>query len=437
MRAHLVPVRSVVELRVEDHERASLVVLAGGVVAVGTFAYVLVAPVVVGTRQFHASVGGGAGAEVQCPSRKGGRRAGGIHVGPVGILRAEDAHLIATVGGKSAVAHEEVVVLADVLYVGAFAADVISAGNALAEVGVGGEVGLLAVEVRGVGVGIVAQARLLVQAQHEYAAAPRTVGQPQFALLVEEGARVDAVGPVGAPRALLVVAGGHAGEGTQCQFHVRVLIRWCGYALVVAVVVAAARESAHHHGPLIGERPCGRGCREQDDDRGPIVAVQAQVHTPLLHPFVPHDVGRPHVAVHPCLFVGSVPRAPGFGVQVGHVHHLSLVVLHLCHGLLVEGRRKVASCAAGLGKGLVRGRQPFVRHQVRAGCHAQVGAPDVEHAVVEDHRRVVDAHHRTARRCRNAFHFVHGQFCLGRHTLRKEKYGQQALQVFLHCLLYI
>ena len=130
--------------------------------ALGAFAHGHEAPLVVGSEELHASVGLGVGAEVQPVAVVvAGVVVRGVEVLAVGRLAAERAHFVAAVGCEAAVAHEEVVVVSDMLDVGPFATAVVASGDALAEVGVG-EGTSLAVGLQRIGVGVVAQARLLV-----------------------------------------------------------------------------------------------------------------------------------------------------------------------------------------------------------------------------------------------------------------------------------
>ena len=184
---------AVVELGVVNHEGSIFVIERGAVVPLSAFAHSLEAPVVVGTHQFHAAVGLSIGTIVQPIAIViAGIVVGGIEVETVRSLAAEGSHLIASLGNlvpimvelvgavlillvatrcKASVAHEEVIVIADVLDVGAFAAAVISSGNALAEVGVG-EGAPSSVCRQVVGVGVVAESCLFIQFEDEDASTP-------------------------------------------------------------------------------------------------------------------------------------------------------------------------------------------------------------------------------------------------------------------------
>ena len=56
-------------------------------------------------------------------------------------------------------------------------------------------------------------------------------------------------------------------------------------------------EATQHHRSLIQIRSFDLISREQDDAGIPVVAIDAQVHTPLFQCFVPYHIGRPHVSI--------------------------------------------------------------------------------------------------------------------------------------------
>ena len=174
--------------------------------ALGAGSYGLVAPFAIGSKDIGSTVSVVlARAEVQVILVIEGRGILTVDIGAVRLLRAEDANLIAavvivgrnTTGSQSAIAHKEIVVAIDVFNVAGFARSVVATGNLLAEIGVDGDIVALA-HLR-IGHVIVAQTGLLVKLQHVDATAPRTIREPQFAVLVVEHAGIDTVGITLAP----------------------------------------------------------------------------------------------------------------------------------------------------------------------------------------------------------------------------------------------
>ena len=203
------------------------------------------------------------------------------------------------------------------LDVGTFARHIVATGNTLAEIGVATGTAIVYI--------VVAKTVLIVEFQHEDSARPRTIGHPQLALLIEEHAGVYIVGQTGlrgvCPRT--VIASGQRAECSQYQFHIGVLV-------AVAAIVEAADDNGSLIFPCIGNLIC----REQNDARVPGIAVDAEVHAPLLHRRVPQHIGSPHVPVN---VVGSIGApCPVHGVKLREVNFLS--ALHdLLHGRGHEG----------------------------------------------------------------------------------------------------
>ena len=172
--AHLMMVGSVVELGVSDQKGTPLVVLTNGVVSLGALPYCHLPPVIHSSNEFHASVGSSTRAIVKLVVGVEGRSAGGISVGSIGIGGTEHTHFVATIGSKTTIAHEEVIVVANVLDVGTFTTNIASSGNEFAEIGVAG-VACKRGSVRsypviggdGISVGIIAQSCILVEFEHE------------------------------------------------------------------------------------------------------------------------------------------------------------------------------------------------------------------------------------------------------------------------------
>ena len=154
---------------------------------------------------------------------------------------------------------------------------------------------------------VVAKAGGLVEADHPNAAAPRTVGHPQHAVLVVEHAGVDAVGEVTAPLVAAVVAGGQT--ALCADDHLKVGI------LVTDGVEVRHVETADDDRGLVAIGTGDLVAGQQDDAGVPFRAVDAQVHAPFLHLLVPYHVGGPHVAVDVVAF--TIGGRPGQGVEVG------------------------------------------------------------------------------------------------------------------------
>ena len=137
MDTHLVTYGAVIELGVIHQVGLSVFGGDDGVVPLCTFSNGHVTPVVVGTHDFLASRVA-VSAIIHHILGEDGAHAVGIGVGTVGLCRAEDAHLISSVGVVETVTHEKVVIVADAFDVGSLAADVDAAGHLLAEIGVAG-----------------------------------------------------------------------------------------------------------------------------------------------------------------------------------------------------------------------------------------------------------------------------------------------------------
>ena len=79
-------------------------------------------------------------------------------------------------------------------------------------------------------------------------------------------------------------------------------------------------ETAHHHWSLVTVGSLDLiGC-QQDNARIPVVTVDAQVHTPLVHGLVPDDIGGPHVTVD--IITGITTLRPFLGIE-GETHLLT------------------------------------------------------------------------------------------------------------------
>ena len=367
--AHLVAGGAVVELGVVDQVGASVGCSNGAVVTLCALADGLESPLVVCTHELRAAVVG-AGTVVLHVAAEDGGVVVEVLIGAVGVLRAEDTHLVAAVGGESAVADEEEVVVADALDVGALARDVVSAANLLAEVGVAGDAVAGAVG-RRVGDVVVAQTCLLVELQHPDAAAPRAVDEPQASVGIVEGRRVDGVWPAPSPAVAHGIARWQAVLRAKHQLQV-------GAFIAVATVLEAADDDR----PLVGVGSGDAVGGEQDDAGVPGVAVDAEVHAPLLHRGVPDDVGCPHVAVDVVAGVGA--GRPLHGVELWEVDFLA-ALLHLFNGRGDEGGTVVVRAPRGVGL------RPVL--QVGGVGSGLVRAEDVVALVllVVDHRGVVNA----------------------------------------------
>ena len=327
--AHLMALAGVLEAGVVYQIGAAVLSSDDGVVALRALAIValgLVAPVGVGAEDVLATVAVvGVGSEVQLVAVENGTGVLGVHVGPVRILRAEHAHLVAAVvvvAGHAAccqatVAHEEVVVAADILDVAGFARHIVAASNLLAEVGVDGDV--IARTLQFVLHVVVAQTGLLVELEHVDNAAPRAVRHPEFALFVVEHAGVDVVGIAVAPFLACIVSGRQRSLLAEYNLQIGVLI---------GVVL---EESADDHRSLIAVWAFYIVGGQQNDAGVPVVAIDTEIHAPFIHRLVVDDIGRPHHAVHAVSVVLASATAlrPFEGVEVEVVLHAAL--LHLRH----------------------------------------------------------------------------------------------------------
>ena len=195
---------AVVEAGVIDQIGATVGCCDDRVVALGQLTLGHIAPVGVGTHQLHTT-GIGTLSIVHHILVEDGAAAVGILIGTVGILRTEHAHDVATCGIEEAVANEQIIIVAHVLYVGALARYIVAAGHLFPEIGVAGHA-VAAAAGRGIGHVVVAQTSLLVEFEHPDAARPRPVDHPQLALLVVEHSGVDGVWPTASPARAYVVA---------------------------------------------------------------------------------------------------------------------------------------------------------------------------------------------------------------------------------------
>ena len=421
MDAHLVGFSTIVETRVVDQIGASVVSGDDGVVSLRRFSVVahgLIAPFAIAAQQFLA-VAVAAGAVVVHRLGVGGSLSQRVFVGAVHGLRAIHAHLVSTIRLETSVGDEEVVPVADVLNIRGLARHAVASGYALAEVGVGGQSHSLAVVVAGVGVVVVAKAVVFVEAQHPDAAEPRAVCHPQQSVFIVEHAWVDGIGPVALPVGALIIACWQLRQRAQSQLHVGLFV---GDAHVGGV-----EESREHHRSLVGVGAANVVCGEQNDARCPVVAVDAEVHAPLLHLLVPQNVGRPHVAVD---VVGSGIAAP----RCRPCHHVVRAEVHRLtaygHGgrLIVHERFVVGGVVAharhapGSGEG-----RPL--RQVRAAGRCPVRAEDVVLLArrFPHHRRVVHRNVGVGRFLRHGLCVAHGHLLAvvglrGNHCNHRQRY---------------
>ena len=198
---------------------------------VGTASRQLVAPSGIGAEDVDAAVAVVLlGAEVEQIRRIEGVAVLAVHIGTVGVLGTEDAHLVATIvivvgstaGSQSAIGDEEEVVATDVFDVAGLARGVVATGNLLAIIGVDGDA--VATACQGISDVVVAQTGFLVKFEHVDAAAPRAIRHPKLARLIVEHAGVYAVRIALAPFVADTVATGQRGLGADGQFQVGLFV---------------------------------------------------------------------------------------------------------------------------------------------------------------------------------------------------------------------
>ena len=144
MDTHLMTFGAVVETGVINQKCTAFMIDDSRVVPLGKFGSRHGIPLVVG-QNLHTDAATDVAAIIEDVAIVDGRLSGGcaaVFIGSIGLLAAEDANLVATIGHKTSVAHEKVVPVADMLDVGCFARDIVSAGNFSPEVGVAGHVAI-------------------------------------------------------------------------------------------------------------------------------------------------------------------------------------------------------------------------------------------------------------------------------------------------------
>ena len=132
----------IVEAGVIDEQCTPLMIDESRVVTLGKFGSRHGVPLIVG-QDLHADAATDVSSVVENVAVVDGRLPGSgaaILVGSIGFFTAEDAYLVATIGNQSTIAHEEVVVVSDMLDVGSLTRDIVTTRNLLAEVGVAGHV---------------------------------------------------------------------------------------------------------------------------------------------------------------------------------------------------------------------------------------------------------------------------------------------------------
>ena len=214
MHAHLMEVSSIVEFSMIDQKGISVVVDQDRIMALGTLAACHAAPTCVGAHKLHATVGHRVVAVIEFVFAVDRADTLTIDERTVGVLAAEDTHHIARIRVQTSVREEEIVVVADMTDKRTLTRDIVSASYLLAEIRITGSVGIgiptgcfFAIDLIGIGVGIVTQSRGIVKLQLPDTTRPRAVRHQQIALLVVEHARVDTVRPKRSPLVFCIVAG--------------------------------------------------------------------------------------------------------------------------------------------------------------------------------------------------------------------------------------
>ena len=100
-----------------------------------------------------------------------------IFVWTIRLFRAEHSHLVSTIRRIETIAHKEIIIFAYVLYVRAFARNIISARNLLAEIRVARHTICRATNGR-IGNIVIAQTSLCIELQHPDTSRPRAVSHP-------------------------------------------------------------------------------------------------------------------------------------------------------------------------------------------------------------------------------------------------------------------